>query len=73
MMNVSREDVLINAVHKLDGFQKTGESDQAAAERLVRSLERGPLRGLRTSSRSARGPRTADGSRLPMRVTAAYL
>ena len=38
MMNVSREDVLINALHKLHGWQKTGESDQAAAERLVRSL-----------------------------------
>jgi uncharacterized protein involved in exopolysaccharide biosynthesis len=39
MMNVSREDVLIGAVHKIDGFQGPGESDQVAAQRLVGSLE----------------------------------
>ena len=39
MMNVSRDDVLIGAVHKLRGFEKPGESDQAAAQRLVQSLE----------------------------------
>ena len=38
MMNVSREDVLIGAVHKIDGFQGPGESDQVAAQRLVGSL-----------------------------------
>lgn len=39
MMNVSREDVLIAAVHKIDGFQGAGESDQSAAQRLVRALD----------------------------------
>jgi len=39
MMNVSRDDVLIGAVHKIDGFEGPGESDQAAAQRLVRTLE----------------------------------
>jgi uncharacterized protein involved in exopolysaccharide biosynthesis len=39
MMNVSRDDVLIGAAHKIDGFQRPGESDQAAAQRLVGSLE----------------------------------
>jgi len=39
MTNVSREDVLVSAVHKLDGFQGQGESDQAAAQRLVSTLQ----------------------------------
>jgi capsular polysaccharide biosynthesis protein len=38
MMNVSRDDVLVDAVHRISGFQKPGESDQAAAQRLVRRL-----------------------------------
>ncbi len=38
MMNVSREDVLVDAVHRIHGFEKPGESDQAAAQRLVRRL-----------------------------------
>lgn len=38
MTNVSRQDVLISAVHKLAGFQGQGESDQAAAQRLVATL-----------------------------------
>lgn len=39
MMNVSRPDVLIGAVHKLNGFERPGESDQLAIDRLVRMLE----------------------------------
>jgi polysaccharide biosynthesis transport protein len=39
MMNVSRPDVLIGAVHKLNGFERPGESDQLAVDRLVRMLE----------------------------------
>jgi len=38
MMNVSRDDVLVDAVHRINGFEKPGESDQAAAQRLVRRL-----------------------------------
>ena len=38
MMNVSRDDVLAGALHRLVGFQKPGESDQAAARRLVQML-----------------------------------
>ena len=39
MTNVSRQDVLISAVHKLDGFQAPGESDQSAAQRLAGALQ----------------------------------
>ena len=39
MTNVSREDVLVSAVHKLDGFQGPGESDQSAAQRFVGALQ----------------------------------
>ena len=38
MMDVSRDDVLVDAVHHIPGFQKPGEKDQAAAQRLVRRL-----------------------------------
>ena len=39
MTNVSREDVLVSAVHKLDGFQGPAETDQAAAQRLMGALQ----------------------------------
>jgi len=38
MMNVSRDDVLAGALHRLSGFQNQGESDQEAERRLVRKL-----------------------------------
>jgi len=38
MMDVSRDDVLVDAVHRIPGFAKPGEKDQAAAQRLVRRL-----------------------------------
>lgn len=39
MMNVRRDDVLAGALHKLQGFQRPGESDQVAAQRLTRRLQ----------------------------------
>ena len=39
LMSVSRPDVLIGAVHKLNGFERQGEIDQPATDRLVRMFE----------------------------------
>jgi capsular polysaccharide biosynthesis protein len=39
MISLSCPDVLIGAVHKLNGFEPRGESDQLATDRLVRMLE----------------------------------
>lgn len=39
MADVSRQDVLVSAVHRLRGFQQAGESEQAAAQRLAPRLE----------------------------------
>jgi len=38
MMNVTRNDVLTNALKKLGDFQQQGESQQAAVQRLVQAL-----------------------------------
>jgi hypothetical protein len=73
MMNVSREDVLIGAVHKLNGFQGPGESDQAAAQRLVRGLEVnrfGEAYQFTISSRAGNAQAAAD---IANAVTAAYI
>ena len=73
MMNVSRDDVLIGAVHKLDGFQGPGESDQVAAQRLVRSLQVArPGEAYQfTISVRARDPQSA--ARIANAVTASYI
>jgi hypothetical protein len=39
MTNVSGQDVLASALHRLTGFRHAGESQQAAEQRLVRALE----------------------------------
>jgi len=39
MTGVSGQDVLASALHRLTGFRRVGESQQAAAQRLVRALE----------------------------------
>src|SRR5580692_5060658 len=36
---VSGQDVLASALHRLTGFRRAGESEQAAAQRLERALE----------------------------------
>jgi len=73
MMNLSRDDVLIGAVHKLDGFQGPGESDQVAAQRLVRSLQVArPGEAYQfTISVRARDPQSA--ARIANAVTASYI
>jgi hypothetical protein len=39
MASVSGQDVLASALHRLTGFRRAGESEQAAAQRLGRALE----------------------------------
>jgi len=73
MMNVSREDVLINAVHKLPGFQGPGESDQSAAQRMVATLEvtrEGSAYQFSISARSRDPQLAAD---IANAVTASYI
>jgi uncharacterized protein involved in exopolysaccharide biosynthesis len=73
MMNVSRHDVLIAALHKLAGFQRVGESDQAAARRLVRELEVTRQGAAYQFSIGARAESPAMAARIANAVTAAYM
>jgi len=71
MMSVSRQDVLVSALHKLAGFQSAGESDQAAAQRLVRELEVTRLGPAYQFSIRARAGSPAMAAQIANTVTAA--
>jgi uncharacterized protein involved in exopolysaccharide biosynthesis len=73
MMNVSRQDVLFAALHKLEGFQSPGESDQAAALRLVRTLEVTRIGDAYQFSITARAGDPVMAARIANAVTAAYI
>lgn len=73
MMNVSRQDVLIAAVHKVDGFERPGENDQAAARRLVRRLEVNRAPDAYQFSISARDVDPEKAAAFANAVTAAYI
>lgn len=73
MMNVSREDVLIAAVHKIGSFQRPGESDQVAAQRLVRTLEVTRAGDAYEFTISARAGNPGLAALIANSVTAAYM
>jgi uncharacterized protein involved in exopolysaccharide biosynthesis len=73
MMNVSREDVLADAVHKLDGFAAPGESDESASARLVRSLEVNRIGEAYQFTISARAGNAQAAADIANTVTAAYI
>jgi uncharacterized protein involved in exopolysaccharide biosynthesis len=73
MMNVSREDVLNAALHKLDGFQRPGESDQAAALRLVKALEVTRVGEAYQFTIGARAGDPGMAAQIANAVTAAYI
>ncbi|MGO9335890.1 MAG: hypothetical protein ACLPY1_00115 [Terracidiphilus sp.] len=73
MMNVSRQDVLIAALHKLVGYQRRGENDQAAAERLVKALEVTRVGEAYQFTISARASDPAMAAQIANAVTAAYI
>jgi len=73
MMNVSREDVLLSAVHKVDGFQKPGESDEAAAQRLVRTLDVTRMGDAYQFTISARSGNPVVAAAIANAVTQAYI
>jgi hypothetical protein len=73
MTNVSRNDVLIAALHKLTGFQHEGESDRAAAERLASRLEVTREGSAYRFSISARAESPAMAAQIANAVTAAYM
>jgi polysaccharide biosynthesis transport protein len=73
MMNVSRQDVLIAAVHKVDGFERPGENDQEAARRLVRRLEVIRAPDAYQFSISARDVDPEKAAALANAATAAYI
>jgi uncharacterized protein involved in exopolysaccharide biosynthesis len=73
MMNVSRDDVLNAALHKLDGFQRPGENDQFAALRLVKALEVTRVGEAYQFTISARAGDPAMAAQIANAVTAAYI
>jgi succinoglycan biosynthesis transport protein ExoP len=73
MMNVSRQDVLIDAVHRIDGFERSGESDEAASERLVQSLEVTRVGDAYQFSIGARASNREMAAAMANAVTAAYI
>jgi capsular polysaccharide biosynthesis protein len=73
MMNVSREDVLASAVHSLKGWKLQGESDQAAARRLVQSLTVTRLGAAYQFSIGARARTPQMAAQVANAVTAAYM
>jgi uncharacterized protein involved in exopolysaccharide biosynthesis len=73
MMNVSREDVLVEAVNKLEKFQRPGESYQEAAQRLVRALDVTRAPDAYQFSISARADNPETAAQIANAVTAAYI
>jgi len=73
MTNVSRNEVLIAALHKLTGFQHEGEGDQAAAQRLASRLEVKREGSAYRFSISARAESPAMAAQIANAVTAAYI
>ena len=73
MMNVSRQDVLLSAVHKLNGFEHSGEPDQRATDRLVRMLEVTREGSAYQFSITARAGTPAFAAQVANAVTAAYI
>jgi uncharacterized protein involved in exopolysaccharide biosynthesis len=73
MMNVSRDDVLNAALHKIVGFQRRGENDQAAALRLVKALEVTRVGEAYQFTISARAGDPAMAAQIANAVTAAYI
>jgi polysaccharide biosynthesis transport protein len=73
MVNVSRQDVLIAAIHKVDGFERPDEIDQEAARRLVRALEVNRAPDAYQFSISARDVDPVKAAALANAVTAAYI
>src|ERR1700677_3245980 len=73
MMSVSRQDVLVSAVRKLNGFRRAGESDQAAAQRLARELDVTRTGSAYQFSISARAESAAMAAQIANAVTAACI
>jgi len=73
MTNVSRNEVLIAALHKLTGFQHEGEGDQAAAQRLASRLEVKREGSAYRFSISTRAESPAMAAQIANAVTAAYI
>ena len=73
MINVSRQDVLIDAVHRLDGFERPGEGDEHAAERLVQLLEVTRVGDAYQFSIGARARSPEMAAAMANAVTAAYI
>lgn len=73
MMNVSREDVLYAALHQLEGFQRPEESDQVAAQRLVRLLEVTRSGSAYQFSILARSSDPSMAAQIANAITASYI
>jgi capsular polysaccharide biosynthesis protein len=73
MMNVSRADVLMAAVHKLDNFEGPGESDESAAQRLVRTLDVTRMGDAYEFTISARTGNPVMAAAIANAVTQAYI
>lgn len=73
MMNVSRPDVLASAIKKLPGYLGPGESAQAGAERLVRSLVVAREGEGYQFSIGARAGNPEEAAAIANAVTAAYM
>jgi hypothetical protein len=73
MTNVSRNDVLIAALHMLTGFQHEGEGDQAAARRLASRIEVTREGSAYRFSIGARAESPAMAAQIANAVTAAYI
>ena len=72
-MNVSREDVLYAALHQLEGFQRPEESDQVAAQRLVRLLEVTRSGSAYQFSILARSSDPSMAAQIANAITASYI
>jgi capsular polysaccharide biosynthesis protein len=72
MMSVSCPDVLIGAVHNLNGYDRPDESDQLATDRLVRMLEVTRQGSANQFSIAAIAGNPAFAARIANAVTVAY-
>lgn len=75
MQNVTRADVLTNALHKLSPgtWQGSNESDQAAAERLKRAVEVTRMGAVYQFSIGARASKPEVAAALSNAVTSSYI
>ncbi len=71
--NVTRPDVLLNALHRMSGWQRGGESEQAAVARLGRAVEVSRVGAGYQLSITAKASKAAEAAQIANAVSASFI